>query len=72
MRSFSACRAPVDAVANEWIERAEDCRVCCITQSGFLRLATNPAFFADEALTIVTLDGALGSTPGLAVEVLAG
>lgn len=117
------------AVANEWIERAEDCRVCRVTQSGFLRLATNPALFADEALTLsqawsiydtmmederfsfsseplglehlwrrltnvasyspkvwtdrylaafaiadsltlVTLDVALGSTPGLAVEVL--
>ncbi|MFW5695751.1 MAG: TA system VapC family ribonuclease toxin [Alkalispirochaeta sp.] len=40
------------AVAAEWIERGSDCRVCRVTQSGFLRLATNPALFGDESLTL--------------------
>jgi uncharacterized protein len=39
-------------LAMEWISKADDCRVCRITQSGFLRLATNPAVFGDETLNL--------------------
>lgn len=39
--------------AKRWFEQAEDnsCCFCRSTQSGFLRLATNPAVFGDESLT---------------------
>jgi toxin-antitoxin system PIN domain toxin len=39
-------------LAAEWIEGVDECRVCRVTQSGFLRLASNPALFGDEALTL--------------------
>ena len=40
------------SVAKEWIETADDCRVCRITQAGFLRLASNPILFGNDALTL--------------------
>ena len=42
-------------VARTWIEGVDEagaCRVCRVTQSGLLRLSSNPALFADEALTL--------------------
>ena len=35
-----------------WIADARDCRVCRVTQSGFLRLASNSSLWKDEALTL--------------------
>lgn len=40
------------ALVAAWIQDARDCRICRITQSGFLRLASNPALWKDEALTL--------------------
>lgn len=39
-------------VAKAWIENARECRLCRTTQSGFLRLASNPVLFGEEALTL--------------------
>jgi toxin-antitoxin system PIN domain toxin len=40
--------------AKKWFEGAEpdSCAFCRLTQQGFLRLATNPAVFKDEAVTM--------------------
>ena len=40
--------------ARIWFESADEnsCNFCRITQAGFLRLATNPTLFGDEALTL--------------------
>lgn len=40
--------------ARDWFEEAEvqSCAFCRLTQQGFLRLATNPAVFRSEALTM--------------------
>ena len=40
--------------AVEWLGRAAtgSCAFCRLTQQGFLRLATNPSVFGDEALTL--------------------
>jgi len=40
--------------AAEWFDGAgiDFCAFCRVTQSGFLRLATNPAVFQDEAVTL--------------------
>jgi toxin-antitoxin system PIN domain toxin len=40
--------------AVEWFNTVPDesCFVCRVTQSGFLRLASNPALFGDEALSL--------------------
>ena len=37
-----------------WFEGADEnsCNFCRLTQTGFLRLATNPALFGDETLTL--------------------
>ncbi len=44
-------------IAAAWFEKTEpdSCAFCRLTQQGFLRLATNPAVFKNEA---VTLEGA--------------
>lgn len=41
-------------IANDWFEVTEpdSCAFCRLTQQGFLRLATNPAVFKDEAVTM--------------------
>ena len=42
-------------VARTWVEDVHEagaCRVCRVTQSGLLRLSSNPALFADEALSL--------------------
>lgn len=41
-------------VAKAWFEGARpgSCAFCRLTQQGFLRLATNPAVFKDEAVTM--------------------
>ena len=39
-------------VAKRWFETAHDCLLCRMTQSAFLRLASNPALFGEEALTL--------------------
>lgn len=40
--------------ASDWFEKQADgsCYFCRLTQSGFLRLSTNPAVFKDEALPL--------------------
>ena len=40
--------------AKEWFEgaKAQSCAFCRLTQQGFLRLATNPSVFRNEALTM--------------------
>ncbi|MEF8943101.1 MAG: TA system VapC family ribonuclease toxin [Desulfohalobiaceae bacterium] len=40
--------------ARDWFEDAEtqSCAFCRLTQQGFLRLATNPSVFRNEALTM--------------------
>ncbi len=38
-------------VAAAWFADVEGCVVCRMTQSAFLRLATNPALFGEEALS---------------------
>jgi toxin-antitoxin system PIN domain toxin len=40
--------------AAEWFEQqeAESCTFCRFTQQGFLRLATNPSVFGEEAVTM--------------------
>ncbi len=40
--------------ARNWFEKTEEnsCNFCRPTQAGFLRLATNPALFGDETLTL--------------------
>ena len=40
--------------AKAWFEETEpdSCAFCRLTQQGFLRLATNPAVFKDEAITM--------------------
>jgi toxin-antitoxin system PIN domain toxin len=38
--------------AKAWFSEAEACVVCRMTQSAFLRLASNPALFGEEALTL--------------------
>lgn len=40
--------------ASAWFEKQDDgsCYFCRTTQSGFLRLSTNPAIFQNEALTL--------------------
>lgn len=38
--------------ARAWFDEAEACLLCRMTQSAFLRLASNPALFGDEALTL--------------------
>lgn len=38
--------------AKAWFSAAEACVVCRMTQSAFLRLASNPALFGEEALTL--------------------
>ena len=45
--------------ARQWFDRAGDdsCFFCRLTQQGFLRLATNPKAFGDDA---VTMDAAWG------------
>ncbi len=41
-------------LAVRWLDSVGDgeARLCRVTQSGFLRLASNPALFGDEALTL--------------------
>ncbi|TVR67859.1 MAG: hypothetical protein EA427_12365 [Spirochaetaceae bacterium] len=41
-------------IAVRWLDSIGDgeARLCRVTQSGFLRLASNPALFGDEALTL--------------------
>ena len=39
-------------VARDWFENVQGCVVCRMTQSGFLRLASNPTLFGAEALTL--------------------
>ena len=36
--------------AKAWFGTADECLLCRMTQSAFLRLASNPALFGDEAL----------------------
>jgi uncharacterized protein len=38
--------------AREWFDTADSCLLCRMTQSAFLRLATSPAVFGDEALSL--------------------
>ena len=40
--------------AAEWFDQQEagSCAFCRLTQQGFLRLATNPSVFGDEAVTV--------------------
>ena len=38
--------------AAEWFRIVDECVVCRMTQSAFLRLASNPALFGEEALTL--------------------
>lgn len=39
-------------VAKRWFAEAEECVLCRMTQSAFLRLASNSALFGEEALTL--------------------
>jgi toxin-antitoxin system PIN domain toxin len=39
-------------VAKRWFQTVDACATCRMTQSAFLRLATNPALFGSEALTL--------------------
>lgn len=38
--------------ARHWFENQDECCFCRMTQSGFLRLATNHVAFGEEALTL--------------------
>lgn len=38
--------------AAEWVQDAEECHVCRITQSGLLQLSTNSSLLKEEALTL--------------------
>jgi uncharacterized protein len=44
------------ATASAWFDKQNDgsCFFCRMTQSGFLRLSTNPAVFKDEAIQLLT------------------
>jgi len=39
-------------LAVRWLDSVAEGEACRVTQSGFLRLASNPALFGDEALTL--------------------
>ena len=41
-------------IAKAWFEMkpAQECAFCRLTQQGFLRIATNPSVFKDEAVTM--------------------
>ncbi len=45
--------------AKTWLERfgSAGCSFCRLTQQGFLRLATNPRAFGDEAVTMIAAWG---------------
>lgn len=38
--------------AKNWFDEVDECVVCRMTQSSFVRLASNPALFGDEALSL--------------------
>ena len=40
------------SVAAEWFGGVDKCAVCRVTQSAFLRLASNPSLFGEEALSL--------------------
>jgi uncharacterized protein len=39
-------------LAASWVRDAGECHICRVTQSGFLRLASNPTLWKEETLTL--------------------
>src|SRR5437016_13456599 len=53
--ALAFARHPHHPTAKDWFESLPraGCSFCRITQQGFLRLATNPKAFGDEAVSLV-------------------